>query len=355
MKILITGICGFAANALVRSLLQSRENLQIRGIDNLSRPGSETNLDPLRALGCEIQVADLRDPAVLEHAQSVDWLIDAAANPSVLAGILPNSAPRDLLDINLISTVPMLELCRRQTIPFTLLSTSRVYGLEALQQIPLETHENAFRPTTGGSPDFSQGISEDFSQEPPLSLYGTSKRCAELLALEYGSAFGFPVWINRCGVLAGPGQFGKADQGIFSYWIHRWANRLPLRYIGFGGHGWQVRDCLHPADLTPLLLAQWDAGLTKSKPRIVNLSGGSASACSLKQLSLWCQDRFGAHSVEASPESRAYDVPWLVLNSTRAADAWGWAPATSRETLFEEIAAHAQAHPEWLTLCGAAS
>ena len=47
-----------------------------------------------------------------------------------------------------------------------------------------------------------KGISESFSTEPPLSLYGASKRCAELLAMEYGDAFGFPVWINRCGVLS---------------------------------------------------------------------------------------------------------------------------------------------------------
>ena len=355
MKILITGICGFAGNTLARTLLESRENLKILGIDNLSRPGSETNLEPLRDIGCDIQVADLRNPAALEETPAVDWLIDAAANPSVLAGTRPDSAPRDLLDTNLISTVPMLELCRRQGIPFTLLSTSRVYGLEPLQQIPLETHQEAFRPVAGGTPDFSQGIEEDFPQDPPLSLYGTSKRCAELLALEYGSAFGFPVWINRCGVLAGPGQFGKADQGIFSYWIHRWANRLPLRYIGFGGHGWQVRDCLHPADLTPLLLAQWDSGSVSEKPRIINLSGGMDSACSLKQLSLWCEGLFGSHTVDCSPETRTYDVPWLVLKPNRAYDVWGWRPQTTREALFEQIAAHAESHPEWLTLCGAAN
>ena len=69
------------------------------------------------------------------------------------------------------------------------------------------------------------------------------------MALEYGLSFGFPVWINRCGVLAGAGQFGTAEQGIFSYWLHAHASRLPLRYIGFGGHGYQVRDAFHPADL----------------------------------------------------------------------------------------------------------
>ena len=80
------------------------------------------------------------------------------------------------------------------------------------------------------------------------------------MALEYGEAFGFPVWINWCGVLAGKGQFGKADQGIFSYWIRSWRENRPLRYIGFEGTGAQVRDCLHPKDLVTVLKKQMVAG-----------------------------------------------------------------------------------------------
>jgi maleate isomerase len=76
------------------------------------------------------------------------------------------------------------------------------------------------------------------------------------LALEYGETFGFPVWIDRCGVLAGAGQFGQPAQGIFAWWIHRWVQRKPLKYIGFEGRGLQVRDCLHPADLAALLAHQ---------------------------------------------------------------------------------------------------
>ena len=93
-----------------------------------------------------------------------------------------------------------------------------------------------------------------------MSLYGATKLASEQLALEYGSTYGFPVWVNRCGVLAGAGQFGRADQGIFAYWVNSWLRERPLRYIGFGGHGHQVRDCLHPADLVPLIERQMAAG-----------------------------------------------------------------------------------------------
>jgi CDP-paratose 2-epimerase len=351
MRILITGICGFAGSTIARHLLKDREGLQIHGIDNLSRAGSETNLAPLRALGCEITIADLRDPGVLDAQPAADWLIDAAANPSVLAGTAGHASAKDLLEINLFSTVPMLEYCRRHQAVFTLLSTSRVYAINGLRSIPLEVREDAYRPVADSN--WLEGIDEGFSSAAPVSLYGASKLCAETLALEYGSAFDFPVWINRCGVLAGAGQFGKADQGIFSFWIHRWAARAPLQYIGFGGQGWQVRDCLHPGDLSPLLLKQFDAGLPKDRAQVLNLSGGAQSATSLRQLSQWCASRLGPHLPAQNPQERAFDLPWVVLNPSLARTIWDWQPQTSAVSIFEEIATHALANPGWLQLCGA--
>jgi CDP-paratose 2-epimerase len=173
------------------------------------------------------------------------------------------------------------------------------------------------------------------------------------MAIEYGATFGFPVWVNRCGVMAGAGQFGRADQGIFSYWIHSWRQKRPLRYIGFGGHGHQVRDCLHPADLVPLLERQIAAGTVgaagnASAPAIVNVSGGAASAMSLRQLSAWCHDRFGAHDVIASTDARPFDIPWIVLDPALAADTWAWTPRMPTLDILEEIAIHAEAHPDWL-------
>jgi CDP-paratose 2-epimerase len=351
MRVLITGICGFAGNAIARSLLQYRQGLQIAGIDNLSRRGSETNVQPLRELGCEIQIADLRDPSVLEGQPRADWLIDAAADPSVLAGLSGASPATELLRTNLFSTVPMLEFCRNHGASFTLLSTSRVYSIKALLDVPLCLKDEAFEPLR--SSHFANGVPESFSCQPPLSLYGASKFCAETLALEYGAAFGFPVWINRCGVLAGAGQFGKADQGIFSFWIHRWAAKQPLKYIGFGGLGHQVRDCLHPVDLVPLLLQQFDAGSDQARPRVTNLSGGTKSATSLRQLSDWCTTRFGPHSVASDGADRPFDLPWMVLDSALAQGAWNWHPSHAAHAIFEEIAAHAEAHPDWLEKCGA--
>lgn len=355
MRILITGICGFAGATLARELRRHREGLAITGIDNFSRAGSLRNFQALRDEGFAVYEGDVRHAADLEKCGDCHWMIDAAANPSVLAGVDGKTGPAELLDHNLTGTIPMLEYCRQRRIPFTLLSTSRVYSIPALRALPLATRDDGFVPEPSDRvPGFSlAGLAESFSTEPPVSLYGASKRCAELLALEYADAFGFPVWINRCGVLAGAGQFGKPDQGIFSYWIHGWHAGHALRYLGFGGHGHQTRDCLHPADLAPLLLAQFVHGSSAGKPRLLNVSGGIRSACSLRRLSAWCRDHFGAREVIRDGGERAYDLPWVVLDPDLARQTWNWSPARGTEDIFSEIAAHARAHPDWLRISGA--
>jgi CDP-paratose 2-epimerase len=168
------------------------------------------------------------------------------------------------------------------------------------------------------------------------------------MALEYGHAFGLPVRVNRCGVIAGAGQFGKADQGIFSYWIHSYRERAPLKFIGYGGTGLQVRDCLHPDDLAQMVLMQIAAGDDRARPPICNVSGGLGNTMSLHELDAWCRDRFGKHAVASQPENRPFDVPWLVLDSGVARDQWGWKPSISLREILPEIADHATAHPNWL-------
>jgi CDP-paratose 2-epimerase len=384
MRLLITGICGFAGSVIARELLAHQSDLHIVGLDNLIRKGSETNVEPLRALGIDVRIGDLRDRATVESLPPVDWVIDCAANPSVLAGVDGKTSSQDLLDHNLAGTIHLLEHCRRHDAGFILLSTSRVYSIEPLAGLPMEFVAGAFVPKWSAlSAELkgaisNQGVRENFPTDPPVSLYGASKKCSELLALEYHATFGFPVWINRCGVLAGAGQFGRGDQGIFSYWIHSWARKKPLKYIGFDGQGHQVRDCLHPRDLVPLLAKQMytthlgasslpsaapcpgaaknplpsssiGGSYSPSSP-ILNLSGGAASAMSLRQLSDWCTERFGPHQIASDPNPRPFDIPWLVLDAQTAKTAWDWTPLTPRDKILEEIADHAKKNPKWLDM-----
>jgi CDP-paratose 2-epimerase len=351
MRILITGICGFVGRTLAAALRQDLEAAEIVGIDNFSRPGSEANRLTLRDLEIGVHHADLRSASDIEALPKSDWVIDAAANPSVLAGVGGQTSSRQVIEHNLIGTINVLEYCKKHRAGLILLSTSRVYSIPALISLKMEEKADAYLLSADQQFPIgvsAKGVSEDYSTAPPVSLYGSTKLASEQLALEYGSTFDFPVWVNRCGVLAGGGQFGRADQGIFSYWINAWLRQQPLAYIGFGGRGLQVRDCLHPRDLLSILRKQMTGG--SNKRRIANVGGGVANSISLAQLSAWCAKRFGPRDVATDSNPRPFDIPWMVLDSTRAAQDWNWKVATSLEKILGEIADHAEKHPDWLKL-----
>ena len=150
-------------------------------------------------------------------------------------------------------------------------------------------------------------------------------------------------------MLAGAGQFGRADQGIFAFWINSYLQKRPLRYIGFDGKGHQVRDCFHPRDLAEMLWKQMN-GAKSGARRVQNLSGGIESATSLAQLTDWCAERFGRHEVGSDATPRQFDLPWMVLDSTRAKAAWKWTLSMKIGEILEEIAWHAEKHRDWLEI-----
>ena len=359
MKILITGVCGFVGSQLARALLELSSGVELFGIDNLLRPGSESNREILGKLGVKVLHGDVRMRSDLELLPACDWVIDAAANPSVLAGVDGRSSPRQLSEHNLTGTLNLLEYCRDVKAGLVLLSTSRVYSVRDLAALPMVTENGR----TAGRFDLDRsgvlppgvsrnGITEQFSTRQPISLYGATKLSSEVMAIEYGLTFDFPVWINRCGVLAGAGQFGTAEQGIFSYWLHAHAARRNLRYIGFGGHGYQVRDAFHPFDLADLLFLQFHHD-PPDEP-VFHASGGAKNSMSLAELTAWCDERFGAHAPKPDLRARQFDIPWLIMDHARTTQIFGWSPRRSLLELLDEIGDHVAANPEWLARCGVA-
>lgn len=351
MRVLITGVSGFVGSVLAKSLLDCDQIDSLVGIDNFSRPGSEQNRFALKKLGIDVRFGDIRNPSDLENLPAVDWVIDAAAQTSVLSGVDGSCSSRQVMEHNLLGTMNVLEYCRQHTAGLILLSSSRVYSIPPLANLQMRVDDHAFTPLesqqwpVGISP---AGISEAYSTAPPASLYGSLKSSSEQLALEYGMIHQFPVWINRCGVMSGAGQLGHATQGIIAYWIHSYCEGKPLKYIGFQGSGHQVRDCLHPRDLARFIRLQMQHTQVLDRPRVVNVSGGQESAWSLQQLSMWCDNRFGIKKIESDPTQRPFDLPWIVLDSTIARQVWGWQPEISIVDVFSEVAAHAEQQPNWL-------
>jgi len=177
------------------------------------------------------------------------------------------------------------------------------------------------------------------------------KLASEAVSLEYGEAFDFPVWINRCGVLTGAGQFGIPDQGIFAYWINAHLRHRPMRYTGFQGTGRQVRDAFHPRDLAALLAAQMETG-RRGGQRCYTAGGGRLNAMSLAQLTAWCDSRFGTYAPAPDGRERPYDLPWVVMDNGEAAKDFGWRLGVALPEILEEIASHAQSNPDWLERSG---
>ena len=359
MRILIAGICGFTGSTLAESLLERREGVRIAGIDNLMRPGSELNRMRLRAMGVEVVHGDLRCASDCAGLPPADWVLDAAANPSVLAGVgsggRDGSGARQLFEHNLSSLINLLEYARTHHAGLVLISSSRVYSIDALAALPLRTAGTIFQLDDSGplpTGASARGIDVNFSTEPPVSLYGSMKLAAEAVALRIwrGPSIS-PSGSARCGVMAGAGQFGGPEQGIFSYWVNAHLRRRPLRYIGFDGTGKQVRDALHPRDLAALFDVQMQAGRRGGR-RIYNAGGGARNAMSLAQLTAWCDTRFGRHTPEPAGGERRYDVPWIVMDSHLAEDDFGWNVGIPIENLLEEIACHAERHPDWLERSG---
>jgi CDP-paratose 2-epimerase len=366
VKIFISGICGFVGSSLASGLKSMGHD--VFGCDNFSRPGSALNLKFLKKRGVRVKEGDIALRRDLAWVKGAEWLIDAAAIPSVTAGLSGRCSSRKLMKCNLWGTINLLEICRRDGCGLIFLSTSRVYSVKDLLGLPIKTSETAFHlpPEYASSTASSLGITENFPTSPPVSLYGSTKLASETIALEYGECFGFPVLINRCGLVAGPGQFGRPDQGMFSYWINSWLHRCPLEYIGFGGRGLQVRDCLHPSDLLELISKQVGSLHSKSDRlgynlnaaenrdcRVFNVGGGASSAMSLRQLSDWCSENMGAHRVSSSTAERRFDVPWVILDSSRAEKRWSWKPKKTVLDVCSEIAIHAKKNPNWLSVsCG---
>jgi CDP-paratose 2-epimerase len=324
--ILIAGGAGFVGSHLALWFKEKYPESRITAIDNLSRNGSALNVPRLQKAGVHFIQADTRFPEQLVTEYPVSLVIDAAAEPSVLAGI---SGGLDyLIHTNFNGTIHLLDLAKAHGAGFIFLSTSRVYPYTSLQQLVVVPENNRFVLGTASYPQgiSHHGISEDFSLNGPRSLYGATKLASELMVQEYAATFGVKAVINRCGVIAGPWQMGKVDQGVTILWLAKHFWKQPLQYIGFGGNGLQVRDLLHVQDLCRLI--DFEAHhLSLLNGQTLNAGGGAGNTVSLAELTYLCSELTGHEvPVTAVDENRPGDIPWYVTDNTRITAATGWRP-----------------------------
>lgn len=347
MRLLITGGAGFVGGNLAVSLAGRHREWEIVALDNLMRRGSELNLQRLREAGVEFVHGDVREPADLAAAGSFDAMVECSAEPSVLAGFADSSYS---VQTNLVGAFNCLERARAEDAFLVFLSTSRVYPVAPQLELELEESDTRFelaaeQPLPGAGP---AGIAEDFPMAGARTLYGATKLSAEHLIEEYADAFGLRAVTNRCGVIAGPWQMGKVDQGVFSWWLLSHLFGRPLSYIGYGGSGKQVRDLLHVDDLVDLVDEQL------RDPRrwsgvVANVGGGRECSLSLLEATALCRDLTGNEvAIGSDPETRPGDVPVYLSDCSRLHSLTSWRPSRGPREVLADLLDWSAAHEDTL-------
>lgn len=339
MKILITGGAGFIGSHLCAGLAARHPEWNITVLDNLHRRGAHINLERVMSAGARFVHGDVRIPSDWAALKDQTTLIlHCAAEPSVLAGIADQN-PAYCVETNLLGTLHCLEYARRCGADLFFISTSKVYPMgqvEALSFVETDTRFDLLDSFVGKGVSF-HGINEQLPMDGVRSLYGASKLASELLIAEYAAAYGLKAVVNRCGVITGPGQMGKLDQGIFSFWVAAHMMGQPLSYIGYQGSGKQVRDYLHISDFVDLVARQLSR-FSQLSGKTFNVGGGRSNSISLVELTELCQS-VTSRTVPISTKftTRPNDVCWYISDTRRVTNECDWHPAKTVIDMASDI------------------
>jgi len=337
-NILITGGAGFVGSNLAVKFKNKYPDINIVVMDNLIRSGSKLNLPRLKELEIKFINGDVRNIKDFENLGEIDLIIECSAEPSVMAGI--NSSPEYLIGTNLVGALNCLEFARKNKSDFVFISTSRVYPIETINKLNFREEENRFvledkQKIVGAS---NLGIAENFPLDGPRSLYGATKLAAELMLQEYIYNYGIKGFVNRSGVITGPWQMGKVDQGVICLWVARHIFGGKLSYIGYGGQGKQVRDFIHIDDFFDLLDIQIN-NIDKFNGGTFNIGGGVENSVSLKELTAICEKVTGNKIIiESVVETRPVDLKLYITNCEKIKKMTGWSPKKNAEETVRDIA-----------------
>jgi len=337
MKILITGGAGFVGSSLSLILKEKYPAYKITAFDNLKRRGSELSLADFKAHGIDFIHGDIRNAEDLASTGDFDVLIEASAEPSVMAGL--NSDPTYVINNNLYGSINCFNACLKKKAKLIFLSTSRVYPIDRIEQANFveEATRFCFSPEQSEKGISAKGISEELSIDGARSFYGTTKLSSELFIQEYATFYGLQAAVTRFGVIAGPRQMGKTDQGIATLWMAKHFWNQSLKYIGYGGTGKQVRDLLHVYDLVELIDMQIHH-IEKFAGRVFNAGGGVKGSASLQEMSAICSNITGNKiRIDAEKENRPADLKIYITDNSLIERETGWKPTRSVEIIFSDI------------------
>ena len=336
-KILVTGGAGFVGSTLCIKLKEKYPSYKIVAFDNLKRRGSELNLIDFQKLGIEFIHGDIRNNEDILAVGAFDVLIEASAEPSVTAGL--DSDPTYVINNNLYGSINCFNACLKQNAKLIFLSTSRVYPINPIEKANFTELETRFIFDENQKQDgiSEKGISERLSLDGARSFYGTTKLSSEMFIQEYAAFYGLKAAVTRFGVIAGPRQMGKTDQGVVTLWMAKHYWNQSLKYIGYGGTGKQVRDILHVDDLVDLIDLQIHE-IEKFSGKIYNVGGGLQNSASLQEMTAICEKITGNKiTIGSETQTRPADLRMFITDNSLIEKEIGWKPKKSVETVFTDI------------------
>lgn len=337
MTILVTGGAGFIGSSLCIQLKEKYPDYKIIAFDNLKRRGSELNLADFKDREIEFVHGDIRNMEDLNAVEGFDVLIEASAEPSVLSGL--NSDPGYVINNNLYGSINCFNACLKHKAKLIFLSTSRVYPIETIENAAFveEATRFSFSDHQTAKGISSKGISEELDLSGARSFYGTTKLSSELFIKEYSSFYGMQSAMTRFGVIAGPRQMGKTDQGVVTLWMAKHYWKQSLKYIGYGGLGKQVRDILHVQDLIALIDFQIH-NIEKFNGKVYNAGGGLGSSVSLLEMTQICEEITGNKiRIDSEIENRPADLRIYITDNSKIETEIGWKPKKSARDVFGDI------------------
>ena len=314
MKILITGGCGFVGTNL--ALFLHSEGYKIDCLDNLSRKGSRYNYKLLRNKKIRNYKFDIYDYTKIQKLPKYDLIIDCCAEAAVEVS---KKNIDGVINTNFLGTFNILKKAKKDKSKIIFLSTSRVY--------PIKNMTNIIRKKIISSKiKIKKTFGENDNLQGPKTIYGLTKLSSEMLIEEFGYAFNLKFIINRCGVISGPLQFGKQDQGFVSLWIWGHLKKKKMKYIGYGGLGNQVRDVLHIDDLSELVNLQIKK-INKINNKIFTVGGSKKSYTSLRELTDICE-KITNNKIKFNKVSKTsiYDIPYFITDNKLVTKTYGWKP-----------------------------
>ena len=326
MNILITGGCGFVGTNL--SLYLKSKKFNIFTLDNLSRKGSKFNYTVLKKRKIKNFKINITNYKKLKGLRKFDLIIDCCAEAAVEVS---RKKIDEVFNTNLIGTFNILKKAKRDKSKIIFLSSSRVNSIKNINKIVGNNSKLKKKL------HINKLIDDKFENSRPKSLYGFTKLASEMLIEEFNYAFGLKYIINRCGVISGPLQFGKQDQGFVSLWVIHHIMKKKLSYIGYGGHGNQVRDVLHIDDLCELIHKQIKI-INKIYNKLYTVGGSKISYTSLKNLTKICQNITGNKiSIDKKKSTSIYDIPYFITDNRKVSKAYKWRPKKNINKIVYDI------------------